>query len=73
MMQLLDLPQKIENTTEFKKANMMIRAIRVKRNKSIKEDISFKSYSFIELANEDNEEWEDSHVYTEIFQRKFCS
>ena len=70
MMQLLDLPQEIENTTEFKKANMMIRAIRVKRNNSIKEDVSFKSYSFIELANEDNEEWEDSHVYTEIFSKK---
>lgn len=70
MMRLLDLPQEIENTTEFKKANMMIRAIRVKRNNSIKDDISFKSYSFIELANEDDEEWEDSHVYTEIFSKK---
>ena len=69
MIQLLDLPQEIENTTEFKKANMMIRAIRVDKNGLPKEDSPFKNYRFIELANE--KEWEESHIYTEIFSRKF--
>ena len=48
---------------------MNIRAIRVDKNGLPKEDSPFKNYRFIELANE--KEWEESHIYTEIFSRKF--
>ncbi len=66
---ILGLSSDIDNTIEFKKANMNIRAIRVDKNGLPKEDSPFKNYHFIELANEN--EWEDSHIYTEIFSRKF--
>lgn len=66
---ILGLSSDVDNTTEFKKANMNIRAIRVDKNGLPKEDSPFKNYRFIEIANE--EEWEDSHIYTEIFSRKF--
>ena len=66
---ILGLSSGVDNTTEFKKANMNIRAIRVDKNGLPKEDSPFKNYHFIELANE--KEWEESHIYTEIFSRKF--
>lgn len=67
---ILGLSSNIDSTAEFKKANIMIRAIRVKSNNSAAEDVSFKAYSFIGLANENDDEWEESHVYTEIFSKK---
>lgn len=66
---ILGLSSDIDSTAEFKKANMNIRAIRVDKNGLPKEDVPFKNYRFIELANE--KEWEESHIYTEIFSRKF--
>lgn len=66
---ILGLSTDIDSTAEFKKANMNIRAIRVDKNGLPKEDSPFKNYRFIELANE--KEWEESHIYTEIFSRKF--
>lgn len=66
---ILGLSSDIDSTAEFKKANMNIRAIRVDKNGLPKEDSPFKNYRFIELANE--KEWEESHIYTEIFSRKF--
>lgn len=65
---ILGLSSDIDNTVEFKKANMNIRAIRVDKNGLPKEDSPFKNYRFIELANEN--EWENSHIYTEIFSKE---
>ncbi len=66
---ILGLSSDIDSTAEFKKANMNIRAIRVDKNGLPKEESPFKNYRFIELANE--KEWEESHIYAEVFSRKF--
>lgn len=66
---ILGLSSDIDSTAEFKKANMNIRAIRVDKNGLPEEDSPFKNYIFNELLNEKN--WEESHIYTEIFSKKF--
>lgn len=66
---ILGLSTDIDSTAEFKKANMNIRAIRVDKNGLPEEDSPFKNYIFNELLNEKN--WEESHIYTEIFSKKF--
>lgn len=66
---ILGLSSDVDNTTEFKKANMNIRAIRVNQNDLPEQESPFKNYIFNELLNEKN--WEESHIYTEIFSKKF--
>lgn len=66
---ILGLSSGVDNTTEFKKANINIRAIRVNQNSLPEDDSPFKNYIFNELLNEKN--WEESHIYTEIFSKKF--
>lgn len=65
---ILGLSSDIDNTVEFKKANMNIRAIRVNKNGLPEEDSPFKNYIFNELLNE--KDWEESHIYTEIFSKE---
>lgn len=66
---MLGLTGNIDNTAEFKKANINLRVIRVNKNGLPKEDSPFKTYEFKELASNSN--WEESHVYNEIYNKKF--
>ena len=66
---ILGLTGDIEKTQEFQKANMNLRVIRVDQNNLPKEDSPFKTYNFIELAN--NDIWEESHPYIEICSKRF--
>ena len=46
---------------EFEKANVVVKTIRIEKNNKIKENMSFPTFKFKELVEED---WEDS---TELF------
>lgn len=48
---------------------MNLRVIHVNQNNLPKEDSPFKTYNFIELAN--NDIWEESHPYIEICSKRF--
>ncbi len=52
---------------EFEKANVIRRTIRVEENNTIREHISFPSFRFIEIINEN---WEDSKI-KDFVQNKF--
>lgn len=66
---ILGLTGDLEKTQEFQKANMNLRVIRVGKNGLPKEDSPFKTYNFQELI--DIEEWEESHPYLEIYNKRF--
>lgn len=66
---ILGLTGDLERTQEFQKANMNLRVIRVDKNGLPKEDSPFKTYNFQELV--DTEEWEESHPYLEIYNKRF--
>jgi DNA mismatch repair protein MutH len=52
---------------EFEKANILIKSIKVEENGKIKENISFPSFKFNELVEED---WENSSI-KELVENKF--
>lgn len=56
------------NIEEFKKANITLKTIRQTPTWNLKEDISFPSFNFEELINE---EWEDSELYNLLESQKF--
>lgn len=66
---ILGLTGDLEKTQEFQKANMNLRVIRVDKNGLPKEDSPFKTYNFQKLI--DIEEWEESHPYLEIYNKRF--
>ncbi|MGV3354607.1 Sau3AI family type II restriction endonuclease [Streptococcus orisratti] len=66
---MIGLTGDLEKTQEFQKANMNLRVIRVDKNGLPKEDSPFKTYNFLDLVK--NSEWEDSHVYQEIYNKRF--
>ena len=66
---MIGLTGDLEKTQEFQKANMNLRVIRVDKDGLPKEDSPFKTYNFINLLR--NNEWEDSHVYQEIYNKRF--
>lgn len=66
---ILGLTGDIEKTQEFQKANMNLRVIRVDKNGLPKEDSPFKTYQFMELA--ENDVWEESQPYLEICNKRF--
>lgn len=66
---ILGLTGDLERTQEFQKANMNLRVIRVDKKGFPKEDSPFKTYNFQELV--DTEEWEESHPYLEIYNKRF--
>lgn len=66
---ILGLIGDLDKTKEFQKANMNLRVIRVDKNGLPKEDSPFKTYNFQELV--DTEEWEESHPYLEIYNKRF--
>lgn len=60
----IELEQKIE---EFEKAEIIVKTVRLKENNLPQEDISFPSFKYKELINE---EWEDSN-FKDILEHKF--
>lgn len=66
---MLGISGHIANTEEFQKANIIPKTIRVQRNGTIKESMSFPTFDFIKLSQE--EEWEESEFYDYLAPTKF--
>ena len=66
---ILGVEGKIAYTEEFQKAGIVPKTIRVQRNGKIKESMSFPTFDFIELSQE--EEWEESALYNYLAPTKF--
>lgn len=60
---------KINDTSEFKKANMELKIIKIMKNGHIKEQMSFSAFNFIELSNE---EWETSKLRNYFYNKRFA-
>jgi len=66
---MLGIQGKIAYTEEFQKAGIVPKTIRVRKNGTIKENMSFPTFDFIELSQE--EEWEESNLYNYLAPTKF--
>lgn len=66
---MLGIQGKLAYTEEFQKAGIVPKTIRVRKNGTIKENMSFPTFNFIELSQED--EWEESALYNYLAPTKF--
>lgn len=66
---MLGVNGKISNSEEFKKAGISPKTIRIQRNGSIIECMSFPKFDFIELSQESI--WEESELYNMLAPTKF--
>lgn len=66
---MLNVSGHIAHTEEFQKAGIVPKTIRVQYNGTIKESMSFPTFNFIELSQED--EWEESAIYKYLAPTKF--
>jgi hypothetical protein len=66
---MLNVSGRIAYTEEFQKAGIVPKTIRVQKNGSIKESMSFPTFDVIELSKE--EEWEESELYNYLAPTKF--
>lgn len=66
---MLDVKGKIAYTDEFEKAGLVPKTIRVQRDGTIKESMSFPTFDFIRLSQET--EWEESELYDYLAPTKF--
>lgn len=65
---MLGVSGKIAYTDEFQKASIVPKTIRVRRNGTIKESMSFPTFDFIKLSQE---EWEESTLRNYLAPTKF--
>lgn len=66
---MLGIHGRIAQTDEFRKAGIIPKTIRVRRDGTIKENMSFPPFDFIKLSHET--EWEDSEFYNYLAPTKF--
>ena len=66
---MLGIKGKIAYTEEFQKACIIPKTIRVRKDGTIKENMSFPTFDFIKLSQED--EWEESEFYSYLAPTKF--
>lgn len=66
---MLGIHGKIAYTEEFQKAGIVPKTIRVRKNGTIKESMSFPTFDPIRLSLED--EWEESEIYNYLAPTKF--
>lgn len=66
---MLGVRGKIAYTDEFQKAGIVPKTIQVRRDGTIKENMSFPTFDFIQLSRED--EWEESKLYGYLAPTKF--
>lgn len=65
---MLGIKGNINETDEFKKANIVCKTVRLKQNKSIEQSMSFPPFKFTEIVGE---EWEDSTLRNYFTQNKY--
>jgi hypothetical protein len=66
---ILGVKGKVAQTEEFRRAGIIPKTIRVRRDGSIKENMSFPTFDFLELSRET--EWEESALYRYLAPAKF--
>lgn len=66
---ILGVKGRVSQTAEFKKAGIVPKTIRVRKNGTIKENMSFPTFDFIELSKETI--WEESEFYNYLAPTKF--
>lgn len=66
---MLNISGQIAHTEEFQKAGIVPKTIRVQRNGTIKESMSFPTFDFIKLSQENS--WEESEFYDYLAPTKF--
>ena len=66
---MLGVKGRIAHTEEFQKAGIVPKTIRVRRDGTIKESMSFPTFDFIKLSQE--ETWEESELYNYLAPTKF--
>ena len=66
---MLGIQGKIAHTSEFQKAGIIPKTIRVQKNGHVKESMSFPTFDFIKLSKE--EDWESSELYSYLAPTKF--
>lgn len=65
---MLGINGNINNTEEFKKANIVLKAIRVEENNSIQQHMSFPYFIYTKLITQ---EWEKSDIFKILYTTKF--
>ena len=65
---MLNVKGKLSATDEFVKANIVPKTIRIQKNGTIKESMSFPTFKFTKIINE---KWEESAMYEMFSQTKF--
>lgn len=65
---IFGLKGRISKTSEFQKANIVPKTIRVRKDGHIVESMSFPTFKFLDIVNQ---EWEDSDLYEYLTQTKF--
>lgn len=65
---ILNLKGKISKTEEFLKANISVKTIRLEKNNSIRESMSFPAFKYTELFHQN---WEESDLYELLYSIKF--
>ena len=65
---MLNIDGSINQTEEFIKANIQLKTIRVEENGTIREHMSFPTFKYCDIVNE---EWEDSELYKLFNETKF--
>lgn len=65
---MLGIKGKVNNTSEFQKANIILKTITEKESGTIKESMSFPAFKFTDIINE---EWDDSTLRNTFETTKF--
>lgn len=65
---MLGVTGKLSKVTEFVKANIQIKTVRIEETGKIKESMSFPAFRFTEIADET---WENSSIYNLFETKKF--
>lgn len=66
---MLDVRGKIAYTEEFQKAGIVPKTIRVQKDGTVRESMSFPAFDFVRLSKES--EWEESELYNYLAPTKF--
>lgn len=65
---ILGINGRINDSDEFRKANIELKTIRVEENGTIKEHMSFPHFVFKDIINQD---WEESDIFNKFLSTKF--
>lgn len=65
---MLGIKGNINDTEEFRKANIQLKTIRVEEDGNIRENMSFPHFTFKEIIQQ---EWEDSGIFNLLYSTKF--